>query len=119
MGVIFNQVVEIATPRVVRSPYSTQPVTVAGSDWVDCGVLCSVQPDGASSEGPVERPQLRNSLVLISPPGSDIPALTAGVKVRVGGTMVCDVVGSPARWPDPYTPGVIHHVEAILEVVSG
>lgn len=117
--IIFNQLIELVTPREIRSPYSTTPVL----DWDDPVFVpipfrVSVQPAG-SSEGPVERPQTVTTLVLITPPGTDIPSLSRGSRIRVGGVMSLDIVGVPERWPDPWKPGVVHHLEANCEVVSG
>ena len=117
--IIFNQILEIVQPREVASPYSSTPVL----DWDDPGYklvpfMVSVQPAG-STEGPVERPQTVSSHILITPPGTDIPELGAESRVRVGRLLVLDVVGEPARWPDPWHPGTVHHLEAVCEVVRG
>lgn len=117
--IIFNQTIELVKPREISSPYSTTPVL----DWDNPVYLpvpfqVSVQPRG-SSEGPVERPQTITHLVLITPPGTDIPDLGAESRIRVGGVMLLNVVGTPERWPDPWHPGVVHHLEASVEVVSG
>ena len=118
-GVIFNQTLEVAVPRVTESPYSSEPVVDYSSPvWREVAFLVSVQP-AESSEEDLQRPVVVSHLVLITPPGCDIPDLTAASRVRVGGVMVCDVVGAPARWPDPFIPGAVHHVEANLEVVDG
>lgn len=119
MNIIFNQVVELVKPTLISSPYSSEPV----EDWdnptfEEVGFRVSVQPEN-QSEGPVERPQTVTGWVMITPPGTDIPALEAGAKVRLGGVMVMDVVGQPARWPNPWEPGEVHHLEAKLEVVNG
>jgi len=39
--------------------------------------------------------------------------------VRLSGMLDMNVVGKPAKWPDPFNPGAVHHVEASLEVVDG
>lgn len=118
-GIIFNQGLEVAGPRYVSSPYSTKPVADwSQPEWAPVDFLVSVQPD-SSSEAGVERPTTVQRFILITPPGTDIPGLAAESKVRVGGVMVCDVVGEPARWPDPWTPEMVHHLEANLEVVRG
>lgn len=118
-GIIFNQTLEVAGPRYVSSPYSSEMVADwSHPEWVPVDFLVSVQPD-SSSEGTVERPTTVSRFILITPPGTDIPSLKADAQVRVGGVMVCEVVGEPGRWPDPFTPGVVHHVEAVLEVVHG
>ena len=49
--------------------------------------------------------------------GFDID-LRAGDRVRVGGSLVLDVDGTPMKWPDPFT-GRVHHVEARLKVIHG
>lgn len=119
MTQIFNQQVEVLRPALIDSPYSKDPVL----DWdnpeyVALDFRVSIQP-ASSTEGPVERPQVVTSWRLYTPPGTDIPDLAAGSKVRIGGTLVVSIVGHPARWPDPNRPGVVHHLEANLEVVNG
>lgn len=118
-GLIFNQQLEVQKPRTVESAYSSEPV-LDWSDpvWETVPFAVSVQQI-SSSEGDVERPQTITSLVLVTPPGTDIPALEAKSRLRVGGVMVVEVVGEPAHWPDPWTPGAVHHLEADLEVVHG
>lgn len=117
--IIFNQSLEIAVPARIESPYSTEPVLDFETPvWREVAFLVSVQPE-ASTEDDLERPVVVSRLVLITPPGTDLPELTAESKVRVGGVMVCDVVGAPARWPDPWNKGAVHHLEATLEVVDG
>lgn len=39
-------------------------------------------------------------------------------RVELADGLVCEVVGRPARWPDPFT-GAVHHVEFILRLVEG
>lgn len=118
--VIFNQVLEVSTPKRVDSPYSSEPVyDYESTSWVPLSFPVSVQPASDSTEDTVQRPVVITRLVLITPPGTDIPDLAAESRVRVGGIMVCDVIGAPARWPDPYAPGKVHHLEAILEIVDG
>lgn len=119
MSIIFNQQAEILRPTLIDSPYSTEPII----DWDNpiyqpLDFQVSVQPAG-STEGPVERPQVVTSWKLFTPPATDIPDLTAGSKLRIGGTLTVSIVGHPARWPDPNRPGVVHHLEANLEVVDG
>lgn len=118
MTLIFNQAVEILRPRMVKSPYSTEVV----ADWSSPVVTpvpfkVSVQPTG-STEGEVERPTVTSSWLMITPPGTDLD-LKASDRVRLGGTLVMDVDGDPARWPDPFRPGTVHHVEAKLVAVDG
>lgn len=118
-AVIFNQSLEVAVPRVTRSPYSSEPVVDYDNPvWRPVDFAVSVQP-AESTEDDVQRPVVVSRLVLITPPGTDIAELTAASRVRVGGVMVCDVAGAPARWPDPFIPGAVHHLEANLEVVDG
>lgn len=116
---IFNQTIMVINPGQKKTPYSTEPV----DDWdnpvtfiVDFPV--SIQP-ASSSEGPVERPQVVTTWRLYTPPGTDIPELSARSRVRIGAGLTLDVVGDPQRWPDPYNPGVVHHLEASLEQVRG
>lgn len=116
---IFNQTIELAGPTLVESPYSPIPV----EDWevllyTELDFKVSVQPE-SSTEGPVERPQVITGWVLITPPGTDIPELKPSSRIRLGKTLLMDVVGRPARWPDPWNPGKVHHLEAKLEVVDG
>lgn len=119
MTVIFNQRLEVGSPREVHSRLSTEPLLDWSSpDWQEVDFLVSVQPNG-STEGPVERSQTVTGYVLITPPGTDIPELTSASRVRIGGVLVCDINGVPERWPDPFQPGVVHHLEALLEVVDG
>lgn len=118
-SVIFNQTIAVLKPRLIDSPLSTEPV----EDWEDPIVdevdfKVSIQP-ASSSEGPVERPQTITSWRLITPPGADIPDLAADSKILVGGLLRLDVVGKPARWPNPWLPGQVHHLEADLEEVRG
>lgn len=119
MSLIFNQSLALLKPTLIDSPYSSEPV----QDWDnptshDVGFRVSIQPE-SQSEGPVERPQTITGWVLITPPGTDIPELTAGSKLLIGQTLRVDVVGEPARWPNPWVPGKVHHLEARLEVVDG
>lgn len=116
---IFNQQVEVVKPSLVESPYSDQLI----KDWdnptfdvVDFPV--SVQPAGVS-EGEVERPQTIRYFMMITPPGTDISDLDASHKIRLGGVLLMDVAAPPERWPDPYNPGQVHHLEVLLEVVRG
>lgn len=117
--IIFNQSLEVGGPAWVDSPYSTEPVAdYSQTVWTALDFLVSVQPN-TTYEGAVERPQTVTTYVLITPPGTDIPDLAAESRVRLGGVMVLDVVGEPERWPDPWNPGQVHHLEAIVEVVHG
>ena len=117
--VIFNQSLEVSVPTEIDSPYSSEPVLDFDTPvWKQVPFLVSVQPAG-SSEGDVSRPVTVSRFVMITPPGTDIPELAAESKLRVGGVLTCDVVGEPARWPDPFRPGVVHHLEAELEVTRG
>lgn len=124
MTIIFNQSVEVASPVLIESPYSSEPdEDWSNPVWAPVDFAVSVQPGsvqpGSSQEGPEERPQVVSGWVLITPPGTDIPELSEASRVRVGGTLVMNVRGTPARWPDPFHPGVVHHLEAEMEVVSG
>lgn len=119
MTIIFNQKLEVASPRLIESPHASEPVEDWSNPvWTPVDFAVSVQPV-SSQEGPEERPQVVSGWVMITPPGTDIPDLSAASRVRVGGTLVMDVRGTPARWPDPFHPGVVHHLEAEMEVVSG
>lgn len=116
---IFNQTVEVVGPTLIESPYSDQLV----EDWDNptatvVGFPVSVQPSG-STEGSVERPQTVQTFRLFTPPGTDIPELTARHKIRLGGVLLMELVGQPERWPDPHNHGEVHHLEAVLEVVRG
>ena len=116
---IFNQTITVLNPGLVKSPYSTELV----ESWDEPAVTLvdfpvSVQPAG-SSEGPVERPQVATSWRLYTPPGTDIPELSARSRVRIGAGLTLDVVGDPQRWPDPYNSDSVHHLEAALEQVRG
>lgn len=116
---IFNQLLERVRPGLVDDPYSTVPVW----DWDNVTYQpvpfpVSVQPSSSTEGGP-DHPQTVTRLRLITPPGTDLPDLVSEDRVRVGGVMVCTVVGEPAHWPDPWRPGVVHHLEAELEVVRG
>lgn len=118
-GIIFNQQLEIIIPGSKKVPYSTE----LEPDWdnVTYKVLpfwVSVEPS-SSTEGDVSHPQTVSRFILTTPPGTDIPDLKSENRVRVGGVMVAMVVGEPAHWPDPWTPGVVHHLEADLEVIRG
>lgn len=116
---IFSQTLELSKPKMIYSPMYPDPIpSKTEFEWVDVGFRVSVQQI-VSTEGTVERPQVITQLNLFTPPGTDIPGLNSQSRVRVGGMMVCDVVGKPARWPDPYREGTVHHVEAILEIVEG
>lgn len=116
---IFNQFIERVLPGTKDDLYSTVPVW----DWDNVtydpvGFPVSVQPSSSTEGGP-DHPQTVTRLRLITPPGTDLPDLVSEARVRVGGVMVCTVVGEPAHWPDPWRPGVVHHLEAELEVVRG
>lgn len=118
---IFNQTLEVLQPGKRKSVYGSQ----ASEDWsrprfVPVDFLVSVQPSSSVElNGEQGTNQTVTQLRLITPPGTDLPGLTAGSRVRVGGVMVAEVEGEPARWPDPYSPGRVHHVEAVLRVVRG
>ncbi|APT85322.1 hypothetical protein CAQU_09875 [Corynebacterium aquilae DSM 44791] len=117
--IIFNQRLEIVKPREVRSRYSTETkVSWDQPTYEPVDFLVSVQPS-SSSEGPVERPQASQTLQLFTPPGTDIPELSEASRVRIGGVLVCAVLGPPARWPDPWKDGQVHHLEAQLGVIHG
>lgn len=118
MNVIFNQSLEVAVMKEQASAYSSLPRLVPSGTFEQVPFLVSVQPESSEELGEA-RPQTVQRLILITPPGTDIPGLSAASRVRVGGVMVCEVVGVPARWPDPYAPGAVHHIEAVLEVVNG
>ncbi|APT92695.1 hypothetical protein CPHO_07085 [Corynebacterium phocae] len=116
---IFNQPLELKIPRLVDSPYSSEPVVDWSTpDWKVVPFSVSVQQLD-STEGNEVHPQVVTKMVLITPPGTDIPDLDSDSVVRVGGVMELKVVGNPARWPDPWKPGVVHHLEAVVEVVGG
>ncbi|MGV3071486.1 hypothetical protein ACEE90_03450 [Corynebacterium phoceense] len=118
-GIIFNQQVEVRVPGLIDSPYSSEPIEDwENPDWKKVEFLCSVQ-DSSTVEGDVNRPQVTTRAFLVTPPGTDIPELSSGSVIRVGGVMELSVAGKPARWPDPWTPGTVHHLEAELEVVDG
>lgn len=117
--IIFNQSIEVAVPARSDSPYSSEPVLDFRAEvWREVPFMVSVQPDGSTEED-LQHPVVVSRFVLITPPGTDLPELEAASRVRIGEVMVCDVVGAPARWPDPFTPGRVHHLEATLEVVDG
>ncbi|WP_010541899.1 hypothetical protein [Dietzia alimentaria] len=92
-------------------------------DWtlppekVPVGFYVSVQPL-TSSEGPVERPQVVTGWQLITPPGRDLP-LRSVDRVRTAAGQVFAVVGDVLRFPHPIKPNGVHHVEVMLERVSG
>ena len=117
--IIFNQSLDVAVPLRIESPYSSEPVYDHDNpEWSPVPFLVSVQP-AETDEEDLQRPVVVSRFVLITPPGTDVPKLSASSRVRVGGVMVCDVVGAPARWPDPWQAGVVHHLEANLEAVDG
>lgn len=119
MDVIFNQILEVATPREIRSPYSSEVVLDwENPTWEVVPFPVSVQPNG-TSEGEIESPQTRAGFVIITPPETDIPALGAGSRVKVGEVMVLSIDGPPERWPDPFNPGRVHHLEATAVVFDG
>ena len=118
MTVIFNQRVEVLRAGLVKSPYSTATV----EDWSNPQVIgvefpVSVQPAG-STESEVERPTVNSGWRLITPPGTDLD-LRASDRIRIGGMLVMEVQGNPEKWPDPFRPGRVHHVEASLGEVNG
>ncbi|WP_306496375.1 hypothetical protein [Corynebacterium striatum] len=117
--VIFNMSLEIKQPRLVESVYSSKPVEDWDHPvWLPVDFPVSVQ-HVSTAEGGVERPQVSTSYFLVTPPGTDIPELNASSVIRVGGTLELEVRGAPARWPDPWKPGVVHHLEAELEGIDG
>lgn len=114
---IFNQHIAVLRASKTRSPYGHSAPSWDSPLRIPVDFPVSVQPS-ASSEGPAEREQVVTSWRLYSPPGTDLD-LRPGDRVEVGGTLVMDVVGQPMRWPDPFQPGHVHHVEAVLEAVDG
>ncbi|HAT1303610.1 hypothetical protein ACL1F6_08350 [Corynebacterium striatum] len=117
--VIFNMSLEIKQPRLVESVYSSKPVEDWDHPvWLPVDFPVSVQ-HVSTAEGGVERPQVSTSYFLVTPPGTDIPELNASSVIRVGGTLELEVRGAPARWPDPWQAGVVHHLEAELEGIDG
>lgn len=107
-----------ARPSTVFDEFSTSTTL----DWSDPEKVpvefrVSVQPL-SSSEGPVERPQVVTTWQLITPPGRDLP-LRSTDRIRLMSGMEFAVVGDVQRWPHPIKPGAVHHVEAMLEMVSG
>lgn len=114
----FVDSIVVLRPQVTVDRYSS----VEKPDWtkpperVVVPFRVSVQPVSSSEDGP-ERPAVTTSWKLITPPGRDLP-LTAVDRVEVNGEMTCSVVGDVGRWRAG-APGRVHHVEALLERVSG
>lgn len=77
----------------------------------------SVQPL-MSSEGSAERPQVVTGWQLITPPGRDLP-LRSIDRVRTAAGQVFSVVGDVLRYPHPMRLNAVHHLEVMLERVSG
>lgn len=118
MSLIFNQSVEVLRPKLVRDPYNPKRGTASFDDpeIVAYPHLVSVQPV-STSEDSGRAGTLTTVFMLYTPIGFDID-LRAGDRVRVGGSLVLDVDGTPMKWPDPFT-GRVHHVEARLKVIHG
>ncbi|WP_338683944.1 hypothetical protein QD712_25840 [Streptomyces acidiscabies] len=78
----------------------------------------NVQPAGAparSEEDTDDRQTTVTAWVLQTPEGVDLDLLETDRIIFDGMTMEVD--GKPARWPDPFGPGV-HHVEARLKEID-
>ena len=115
---IFNQRISILRAGKKQSPYSTKPV----ADWgnpivIPVDFFVSIQPQ-STSEGPLERPKVEASWRMYTPPGTDLD-LRCVDRVGLSGMLDMNVVGKTSKWPEPFNPGAVHHVEASLEVVDG
>lgn len=117
MAAFVDQVV-ILQPQMVVDRYSS----VAKIDWtkppirVQVPFMVSVQPVTSREDNP-DRPAVTTTWKMIGPPGRDI-ALRSSDRVEVNGEMVLSVDGDVARWRAG-VPGRVHHVEALLERVTG
>lgn len=118
MSLIYNQHITILRAKQVTSPYTTE--TVENWDNPDVVIVdfpVSIQPR-TTDEGPVERAITTDRWWMCTPPGRDLD-LRVTDRVRMDSGTILEVAGSPIRWPHPWIPGHIHHVEANLEVTRG
>lgn len=114
----FTSQIAILRPKVVEDEFSSgTTLDWSSPDEVPVEFLVSVQPL-ASSEGPVERPQVVTGWQLITPPGRDLP-LRSIDRVKMPSGLTFAVIGDILRFPHPIKPNGVHHVEAMLERVSG
>lgn len=121
MSVIFVQEIEILRPGLVDDPYSTKPVLDYNNPTIiPVDFPVSVQPVSSTEQGvfDADRHGIVSQFRLITPPGTDLD-LQSTDRVRLGGLLVMNAIGHPAKWPDPFRPGEVHHVEATLEVHNG
>lgn len=114
----FTSRITILRPTVVEDEFSSGTTL----DWskperVPVDFLVSLQPL-TSTEGPVERPQVITGWQLITPPGRDLP-LRSIDRVESAAGQVLAVIGDILRFPHPIRPEGVHHVEAMLERVTG
>lgn len=111
----------------LRAPVTTDRYRNATRDWDNAErrriTGLSVVPLGSSEprsgEGPGERDQTVTGWKVQSPPGVDLDLRSDDrVELDDNGSVLCEVVGEVARFPDPWGRGV-HHVEANVERVNG
>lgn len=113
----FTTSITILRPKVEEDEFASEALDWTDPEEVAVDFMVSVQPM-SSSEGPADRPQVISGWQLISPPGRDLP-LRSIDRIRIPSGMVFAVIGDILRFPHPMKPNGVHHVEAILERVSG
>lgn len=113
----FTSTISILRPTVEEDEFGSTSTDWSSPEVVPVDFMVSLQPL-TSTEGPVERPQVITGWQLITPPNTDLP-LRSVDRIRIPSGMVFAVIGDILRFPHPIKPNGVHHVEAMLERVSG
>lgn len=116
MGLIYRQTVTILRAPLVVDAYGNQV-----PDWAAAARAehrrVSVQPAGQTEPADAQRDETLTRWRVIGRSGVDID-VAATDRVELGDGTVCEVVGRPARWPDPVN-GRLDHVEFACQAVQG
>lgn len=114
----YTATIAILRPRTVTSRYTPDTVTLDYSDPEVIPVTrkVSLQPTSSREQGD-DRFSVVSGWLLVTPTGMDLDLRdTDRVRYR---DMVLSVAGEVLRWPHPINPNGVHHIEAVLQKVSG